>query len=769
MKGKSLIGVILAAICVTVTYLLPGSEELSHEGITALGVLGMASILWISNTLPFGVTGLLALVMLVLLGVSDMASVFVGFSNSSVIFVITVFCLTAAVMNTKLTLRLINKLLRWAGSSAEKLVLAYMAAAALLSSVMSNVPVTVLFLGLAQPVLKAVGAKPGSSRLGKCLMIGIPFAAVNGGMATPAGSSFNVLAMGVFESIAGKPLTFLQWMAVGLPTAIVATLVCWICLVKIFKPEAINEECSASIREEAENAGKISAYEKKVLFMLVAMPVLWILGTWFPALDVTVVSIIGFVVMFMPGINILTWKQFEESVPWNIILMFGAILSLGTIVAKTGGAAYLSKLFLASGVMNLNIILVFFIVGVFAYLLQTFFPVAPAIISLFVPAVAAVCVPMGISAAVPTLIITIVAAGTYLLPINPISALSFDYGYYSSADMAKAGLVPSVAQFDTVTVKDVLHKYTKNPLACSCIWMVCAVYTCLPYWEASAGEFMRCLRWESAARASGYPEGGCQAITDTYSKAFTKLGGEIMLNAPVEKAVVKDGKVVGVIVNGEEIDCDMMVYNGDIKTAVNKVIGAEHFDKEYVDYVNALKYSWGGTTVKLAVDGHLTDLKMLSQFGTLDQEKFYEDLAKGIIPEEVNFFMSNPSNYSKSAAPEGKQMICFTCPHQLDLPEEIEARLVDKMMVTAEKYIPGLSEHIIIKEVLFNSDIMTASGKGGAGIGIGQVAGQTGAYRPKIKLPVEGAYVVGAAAGGAGVGTELAVNSAIEFFDNYCK
>lgn len=318
MKGKSLIGVILAAICVTVTYLLPGSEELSHEGITALGVLGMASILWISNTLPFGVTGLLALVMLVLLGVSDMASVFVGFSNSSVIFVITVFCLTAAVMNTKLTLRLINKLLRWAGSSAEKLVLAYMAAAALLSSVMSNVPVTVLFLGLAQPVLKAVGAKPGSSRLGKCLMIGIPFAAVNGGMATPAGSSFNVLAMGVFESIAGKPLTFLQWMAVGLPTAIVATLVCWICLVKIFKPEAINEECSASIREEAENAGKISAYEKKVLFMLVAMPVLWILGTWFPALDVTVVSIIGFVVMFMPGINILTWKQFEESVPWNI-------------------------------------------------------------------------------------------------------------------------------------------------------------------------------------------------------------------------------------------------------------------------------------------------------------------------------------------------------------------------------------------------------------------------------------------------------------------
>lgn len=99
-----------------------------------------------------------------------------------------------------------------------------------------------------------------------------------------------------------------------------------------------------------------------------------------------------------------------------------------------------------------------------------------------------------------------------------------------------------VAQFDTVTVKDVLHKYTKNPLACSCIWMVCAVYTCLPYWEASAGEFMRCLRWESAARASGYPEGGCQAITDTYSKAFTKLGGEIMEQRPWKRLLSRTAR-----------------------------------------------------------------------------------------------------------------------------------------------------------------------------------------------------------------------------------
>ena len=39
--------------------------------------------------------------------------------------------------------------------------------------------------------------------------------------------------------------------------------------------------------------------------------------------------------------------------------------------------------------------------------------------------------------------------------------------------------------------------------------------------------------------------------------------------------------------------------------------------------------------------------------------------------------------------------------------------------------------------------------------------------RPSVKTPLPGLYIVGAEAGGAGVGTELAVNSAIEFFDTY--
>ena len=46
------------------------------------------------------------------------------------------------------------------------------------------------------------------------------------------------------------------------------------------------------------------------------------------------------------------------------------------------------------------------------------------------------------------------------------------------------------------------------------------------------------------------PEGGMGAITDTLREAFMRNGGEIRLNAPVERIVVKDGRVTGVTAAG---------------------------------------------------------------------------------------------------------------------------------------------------------------------------------------------------------------------------
>ena len=94
--------------------------------------------------------------------------------------------------------------------------------------------------------------------------------------------------------------------------------------------------------------------------------------------------------------------------------------------------------------------------------------------------------------------------------------------------------------------------------------------------------------------------------------------------------------------------------------------------------------------------------------------------------------------------------------------------LTEATLNTAEKYIPGLRENVRWINVMGVTELEKMLGEEGAGIGIGQTAGQCGEKRPKINTPVEGLFLVGGEAGGTGVGIELCANSAIEFMEKHC-
>jgi phytoene dehydrogenase-like protein len=322
-----------------------------------------------------------------------------------------------------------------------------------------------------------------------------------------------------------------------------------------------------------------------------------------------------------------------------------------------------------------------------------------------------------------------------------------------------------VNEYDDLDLKAFLCQYTREPFIHACIGNVCSVYLCLPNWLASAGEFMRCLRYETAAKASGYPEGGCSVISNTYSDGIKKLGGEIRFGADVQKIEVAAGRVKGVVVGDDILQADMVVSNADIKNTVLKLVGPDHFSSAYTEYIKNLQYSWGGPVVRVALDQELTDLKMLTQIGTIDQENYYDKLNHGIIPDELNLFIVIPSNFSPAVAPKGKQLICIATPMEPATTRNINDEIVEAALNTVEKYIPGLRKNARWINVMSSSQMDKMLGENGAGIGIGQTAGQCGDKRPSIKTPIDGLYIVGGEAGGTGVGTELCVSSAMEFMD----
>jgi prolycopene isomerase len=112
-------------------------------------------------------------------------------------------------------------------------------------------------------------------------------------------------------------------------------------------------------------------------------------------------------------------------------------------------------------------------------------------------------------------------------------------------------------------------------------------------------------------------------------------------------------------------------------------------------------------------------------------------------------------------------MTGFWCPADPKMSDKEKKRWWDKGEEMLFKALPELPEHIEFKEGYSTREVSALTrdqvlpGQGGECIGLGQVIGQCGKYKPSPKAPVRGLFYVGCDAGGYGVGTHQAVDSGI--------
>ncbi len=77
-----------------------------------------------------------------------------------------------------------------------------------------------------------------------------------------------------------------------------------------------------------------------------------------------------------------------------------------------------------------------------------------------------------------------------------------------------------------------------------------------------------------ASGDGGYLEGGSLKMAMNMADRFTALGGKIQYSTRVQKVLVRDGKAVGVMANGEEIAADAVIVTADTLAAIDNL-----FDK----------------------------------------------------------------------------------------------------------------------------------------------------------------------------------------------
>ena len=435
-------GCIIALAAFLLILFLPVSDSLSTEGHRLMALTVACLILWITEALPIPVTSILALAGQALVGSATIREATNNFISPVFFFVLAMFLFAAAVRQTNLDSRFAHWLLSKSGTNTRKILLAFMIGTAVVSSIMSDVPACALWMALALGILQRENLQPGSSNFGKVLMLGVTIAAFIGGIATPAGSSINIMGLVMLADLGGGEVPFLKWMAIGIPMVVFLIPISWFVLLKFFPPEISN--ISENVDEREASKTPFAVEQKKVMAIFGIVIILWILSNWFPkALDVTMIALIGSVFLFLPGIGVSKWKDASKSIGWDILLMIGAVTSIGLASRDTGLASWaVSSIF--NGADGIGVVWLIIAISTITVLIHFVVPIGPVVNAVMIPPIVALAIAIGQPPLLLVLPVIFTASCAFLLPLDAVALITYSKGYYRMTDMLWPGLVISV-------------------------------------------------------------------------------------------------------------------------------------------------------------------------------------------------------------------------------------------------------------------------------------------------------------------------------------
>ncbi len=420
---------------------------LDDNGRKALAGLVFALVLWIGEAFPFHISGILAMLVLGFLGVQTWPDlVRSGMGDEAVIFFIAVLLLAAAIAKTGLAARLIMPFLKLSGGSTRGAVLAVMAAGAFLATWLTALAAAALVLPSAKALLDAEGEKQGESKFGTALAMAVAWGPLIGACSSPAGSGSNPVVIRFLAEMAGCEVSFLRWMSLGVPLALILLPAGWLVLITLFPPERKKLLSAAKSDAPAQPHVPLSRDERAVAITFGSVAFLWLASPTIAALtgvkmSVSVVACLGAVALFFPGVTSLKWKDLERSIAWAGIILIGAGIALGQALYRSGAAAWVSVAALG-GIGSLSPFMQLLAVAAGVLVVKVVFSSNTLTGTVIVPLIIALGTTLGIDSTQLAFAGGIVANfAVILVTTSPVNILPWSTGFFTLKDMAKAGLL----------------------------------------------------------------------------------------------------------------------------------------------------------------------------------------------------------------------------------------------------------------------------------------------------------------------------------------
>jgi phytoene dehydrogenase-like protein len=248
-----------------------------------------------------------------------------------------------------------------------------------------------------------------------------------------------------------------------------------------------------------------------------------------------------------------------------------------------------------------------------------------------------------------------------------------------------------------------------------------------------------------------YIIGGCGSLVEAMAGVIRAKGGKIQANTPVQRLIVQNGRVTGVVLGeGQKEPADVVLASGAARETFLGLVGQQHLTPDFVTGVEDIPLMESVLMVQVGIDFDPTPYQRAAlcyHYGTYDIEGGVERCQRGDYHEGADgFLIYVPSMHSPELAPPGHHAVTVytIAPNQLSEGTWAERReeLADKLLVEAEKVIPGLRQHSRVSFALTPQDFSARAHQRHHSFGgCAPVMGKDGVAH---RTPVDGLWFIGA-------------------------
>ena len=417
---------------------------LTREGKGALAIFLLAGTWWVFEVVPIGVTSLAIGVLQALFLIRPAKVAFKDFMDPSVMFIFASIVIGLVFTKTGLTRRLAYKMLTIVGEKTSMIYLGCFVVTSALTHIMAHTAVAATIYPLLHAVYSLYGEGDKPTKFGKGLFMGMAYVAGAGSIVTLLGAARGAVALGFYNDIVGRNISFFQLSYYMFPIGWLMTFLLWGFFMIFLKPE---KKVIPGLREKARQLsselGPITQKEILAATIVFGCILVMSLRAFIPALkpvDKTAIILISTILFFIT--NILDLNDLEE-IPWNIILLFAGAMSIGFCLWDTGAAKWLAVNWL---VMFKESHWFIFVMGIaFFVMIMTNFIMNVAAIAISLPVALVIAPYLGVAPEVILFGSLVTAGMPFLLLVGAApNAIAYDSKQFTTGEFFLYGIPASI-------------------------------------------------------------------------------------------------------------------------------------------------------------------------------------------------------------------------------------------------------------------------------------------------------------------------------------